>query len=154
MTIYLIDYENVGEKGLEGYSGLQPEDKVMLFFNPSLNPKISIAAVQVLGSRLELLAVQKAGKNYLDIYLSACLGRMSAQHTEASFVIVSHDQDYVPAMDYCHHIGTDVRMAKNIATAMAAATLKPATRRRKKAEPSVPEPEKPAKTKKSRTKTT
>ena len=119
MTIYLVDYENVSEKGLVGYQNVQEEDRVIVFYNAALNPKIPISVVQFLGSRMEFQEVPKSGKNYLDIYLSTYLGRITEQCPEANFVIVSRDKDYAPAMDCCRCAGVRVSQVQSLAQSFA-----------------------------------
>ena len=108
MTTYLIDYENTSHHGLEGFKKLTPQDTVVIFLGArQASSSMPIETVRELtwqGARPRLLwkRAKKTSKNYLDLQLVSYLGSLIGDPAieEASYVIVSKDQDFLSAIDF------------------------------------------------------
>ncbi|MBO4359862.1 MAG: hypothetical protein J5822_03180 [Eubacteriaceae bacterium] len=111
---FLVDYENVKEKGLEGFFSLKRRDTVYVFY--SINQqKISMEFIQTLrkgffNPKIEYVYV-KAGKQSLDMQLSSFLGYLISENGTFScdYTIVSGDRDFLHVLDFWND-----RMGKNI----------------------------------------
>lgn len=93
-TCYLIDFENVGLKGLEGAEKLTRHDRVYLFSTRNA-PKIDTATLSTF-KRTHLLVHEVPAKGQsLDMHLVSYLGYLlgSCEPTP-KFVIISNDTDY------------------------------------------------------------
>ena len=70
--IFLIDFENVHEKGLEGIGQLGPQDTVHLFYTKNAS-KISLDILSEIQAKLKFHKVN-VGKQSLDMQLVSYLG--------------------------------------------------------------------------------
>jgi len=93
-TYYLIDFENVGLKGLEGAEKLTRYDHVYLFSTRNA-PKIDTATLSTF-KRTNLLVHEVPAKSQsLDMHLVSYLGYLIGSCEAAPrFVIISNDTDY------------------------------------------------------------
>lgn len=99
--IYLIDYENVGEKGIEKVENINKEDIVVLFFNNS--SKITLKTIKDLNDtecRIELYSLGQKGKNALDFELVSYLGYLIKENPKDNLIIISKDKGYNFAIDF------------------------------------------------------
>lgn len=104
--IYLVDYENTGAKGLEGYSFLNKEDKIILFHNKTniINKNFLKELLNI--CEIETIELVKAGKNGLDFYIGVYVGELVANKCPERIFIVSKDAGYLAVTHYCqeyHH---------------------------------------------------
>ena len=76
MSLYLIDYENVREKGFEGVEKLTGRDEVIIFYSEFIKNLPFHIHVELMNSKAkyEYFATHKVGKNYLDFQLATFLG--------------------------------------------------------------------------------
>ena len=81
MKIYLVDFENVKSKGLEGIDKLCETDSVIIFFSENSDTLSFEMHQKVLSSKadIEYFKVCVGGKNALDFQLSTLLGFMVAK---------------------------------------------------------------------------
>ncbi len=153
---FLIDFENVSDEGLKGFSSLTPEDTVELFYTQNAN-KITIeffSGVQALPKHAELRFLPvAAGNQALDLQLATYLGHVIADGS-AEYCVVSKDKGYEHVIGFWKALKPEVRvvMHKSIADCLSAGTPKPAkakssetAAKTKKAAPAAAEA-KPAKT--------
>lgn len=97
--IFLIDYENVSDSGLDGFFDLTSEDAVYLFFTVNAC-KIGIEFVDQLRKHADCASLRfiraATGNQALDFQLSSFLGGLIAEHPEkdCAFFIISKDRGY------------------------------------------------------------
>ncbi|MBQ1466609.1 MAG: hypothetical protein IIZ17_08040, partial [Eubacteriaceae bacterium] len=102
---FLVDYENVKEKGLEGFFSLKRRDTVYVFYSVN-QQKISMEFIQTLrkgffNPKIEYVYV-KAGKQSLDMQLSSFLGYLISENGTfaCDHTIVSSDRDFLHVLDF------------------------------------------------------
>lgn len=96
MKIYLVDYENVNESGLNGISKLTADYRVILFYTENAN-KMSFGLHRRLnesGADIQFQKVEGGAKNALDFQLSTCLGALATENKNDEFFIVSKDKGF------------------------------------------------------------
>ena len=115
--IYLIDYENVNEAGLDGIADLYQNDTLLIFYNETL--KLSIDVHKMLESsncKKDYIRINKSGKNYLDFQLSTYLGYLISQDKNAQFRIISKDQGFDAVVSFWRErdviIGRSINLTK------------------------------------------
>lgn len=100
--IYLVDYENVGEKGIKEVNKLSKEDRLILFYNDS--SKISMRLHKIIteesNCKVEYYCLGQKGKNALDFELVTYLGYLIGENPNDNFVIISKDKGYSSAIDF------------------------------------------------------
>lgn len=95
---FLIDYENVGERGLEGFFRLSEADRVLLFYTEKAN-RIGLDFLQNLlrsVTKAELLFCKVPfGNQALDLQLASFLGGIAVHANKGDFLaIISKDKGY------------------------------------------------------------
>lgn len=100
MKIYLIDFENVKSKGLDGIDKLQETDSVIIFFSENSDTLSFEMHQKVLSSKadIEYFKVSVGGKNALDFQLSTLLGYMVAKEIYSHIFVISNDRGF----DFLH----------------------------------------------------
>ena len=94
-TYYLIDYENVNEKGLEGFNNIDNNDKIIIFYTDRCK-NINMDFLQS-GAKRNLFNFYKVpmSDQSLDMHLVSYLGYLIGKDTEEKkFIIVSKDTDF------------------------------------------------------------
>ncbi len=102
MAIYLIDYENVHEKGLTGIEQLKSTDVLCLLYSDAAQ-SLTIDTMQLLtksGAEVQYFKCLGSGKNYLDFQLSTVLGLMAGSRGDNEFVIISGDKGFQSLVDF------------------------------------------------------
>ncbi len=102
MKVFLVDYENVHEAGLEGIDLLTDADKVIIFHGP-IKETVDLSIVKsIVKSKAEFdfIGTKRTADNYLDFQLSTYLGYWINQYSKAEFYIVSNDADYDAVIDF------------------------------------------------------
>ena len=152
-TCYLIDFENVGLKGLEGAEKLTRHDHVYLFSTRNA-PKIDTATLSTF-KRTHLLVHEVPAKGQsLDMHLVSFLGYLlGSLEPTPKFVIISNDTDYDDVVKFWNEeLGVSVarrerfhpeaaRAARKVTVAKATPTVKRTRPAAKKAAEKVPAPE-------------
>lgn len=99
--VFLIDFENVSDSGLEGFCELSEEDEVIVFYTPKAY-KISIDVIcnmQRSESHARLCFENVSGGNQaLDLQMATYLG--SILEDGIQYYIVSKDQGYAYVIDF------------------------------------------------------
>lgn len=114
MALILVDYENVNNLGLFGASYLNEQDKLVLFYSQYAN-KITEYNLKILrdsGSKLELVRLERQGKNGIDFYIASKIGYLAGLGTEKQIGIVSNDKGYQAVIDYWGLTGIDIRIVQ------------------------------------------
>ena len=102
MNLYLIDYENVKNSGLNGVNRLDSGDKVVVFYSPNADT-ISFETHKILlesSCQIDFFKIKRGGKNSLDFQLSTYLGFMMSKGNFKNAVIISRDQGYDSLLDF------------------------------------------------------
>lgn len=99
MATYLVDYENVHYKGLEGIEHLTKKDTVIVFYSQAMN-KVTFSVYKDIRSSkatFKHIFAHTGVINSLDMQLSSYLGALIAIRDDSKFFIVSKDRcfDYV-----------------------------------------------------------
>ncbi|MDR2606088.1 MAG: hypothetical protein LBC38_02255, partial [Oscillospiraceae bacterium] len=102
MTIYFIDYENVGAAGLQGINRLTEGDLVVVFHGINSGSISFDLHVQIFSSlaTVEYIRTAKSAKNYLDFQLTTYLGYQVANSNASDFIIVSRDAGFDSVIDF------------------------------------------------------
>ena len=111
MTYYLIDTENVAGRWTGIARKAAPGDMFLLFYtDESKKPDPdALAAASLQGASFRFLKCCAGRENALDFQLTAYLGILRGEHPDATFVILSDDKRYDPAIAFLHDMGMDVR---------------------------------------------
>ncbi|MCQ2451512.1 MAG: PIN domain-containing protein [Oscillospiraceae bacterium] len=92
-TVYLIDYENVHEAGLQGMNLCPAGDSIHLFYSVNAN-RLSLDLLRGMQATLTVHKVQP-GRQSLDMQLVSYLGYLiGTEGPDCHFVIVSKDTDF------------------------------------------------------------
>lgn len=102
MSIYLIDFENVHDDGLEGIKGLTGADKVIIFYGTQIKSIPFERHVEIMNSKahVEYFKTKKIAKNYLDFQLTTHLGYLIGKGEKGPVHIISKDTGYDSVVDY------------------------------------------------------
>ena len=117
MSIYLIDYENVNESGLEGVKGLKSEDQVHIFFSDQIKTIPFERSIELTQSRarIEYIRTHKTAKNYLDFQLSTYLGYLIGKGEKGEVIVVSADKGFDSVVDFWKGRNIKISRFENIA---------------------------------------
>ncbi|MBK1618483.1 hypothetical protein CKO42_08535 [Lamprobacter modestohalophilus] len=107
-THYLIDYESIQPKQLEGW--LANETSITLFVGPQQHrlPIDLVMRMQALGERGRYVKIERAGKNALDFHLAFYLGELAAADPQARYRILSKDSGFDSLIAHLQARGLDV----------------------------------------------
>lgn len=99
---FLIDYENVGESGMDGVEHLYDTDMLEVFYSKCCE-KMSRKTMDFIlksGCGFQTYKLKKTGKNALDFYIVSRVGEMFGTSYTGKLVIVSRDRGYSAVKDY------------------------------------------------------
>ncbi len=104
MKIYLVDFENVKSKGLQGVDNLTETDTVIIFYSENSDTINFEMHQKVLTSKadIEYFKVNVGGKNALDFQLSTLLGYLVAKDTYTNIFVISNDRGFDFLHDFWH----------------------------------------------------
>lgn len=102
MCVYLIDYENVGMKGLNGIGQLGENDKVYIFYGKNAGSVSFETLEQIINSpaKVNCLRALKSAKNYLDFQLVTFSGFLVAHLDDKEYKIISKDTGFDAVVDF------------------------------------------------------
>ncbi len=94
LNVVLIDFENVQPQDL----GMLEDGnfQVKLFLGPHQARRISTpiaTALQPLGRSVEYIPLETSGKNNLDFHIACYIGRLSMEHSDAFYHVITNDTD-------------------------------------------------------------
>ncbi len=117
MSIYLIDYENVNESGLEGVKSLKAEDQVHIFFSDQIKSIPFERSIELTQShaQIEFIRTHKTAKNYLDFQLSTYLGYLIGKGEKGEVIVVSADKGFDSVVDFWKGRNVKISRFENIA---------------------------------------
>ncbi len=121
----MIDFENIGSRGLQGAEYLQPDDSVTIFYSQACM-KIEqrrFFLVKESGCEFQICKLQKARKNALDFYIASRIGEIYGQGYTGMTAIVSNDTGFQAVREYwknCTSIPRDIILRPNVEQCIAA----------------------------------
>ena len=143
MTYYLADIENIADRWRGIAQDAQPGDVFLLFHTghiPKFNPE-TFAQASLRGVSFRFIKCYNRRENALDFQLAAYMGMLFASHPDATFVILSRDGGYDPAILLLRDMGADIRRFPPPVHEVTPASAPSASRTYKEAVlSSVPEP--------------
>lgn len=110
MSIYLVDFENVHDDGLEGIKGLTDADKVIIFYGTQIKSIPFDRHVELMNTKahVEYFKTKKIAKNYLDFQLTSHLGYLIGKGEKGAVHIISKDTGYDSVVDYWKGYGIKI----------------------------------------------
>lgn len=100
--LFLIDYENVGNAGMNGCHYLNASDYIIIFYSETRKnmERRFLDDIADSGCSFEICKLCKNGKNALDFYIASKLGEIFGGGFEGTSVIVSRDAGFQAVRDY------------------------------------------------------
>lgn len=119
MACYLVDYENVNQKGVNGVYQLKltENDSIIIYYSNSANSLTFELHNELMrtNAKIEYRKITSESKNALDFILVCDLGRLITQNPDVHFYIVSKDGDYDNVIKYVTgHYKCSVEKIKSI----------------------------------------
>ncbi len=116
MALYLIDFENVHDSGLNGICSLTEQDEVSIFYSNKSEHMSFDTHVNIMKSeaRIKYIKLRRSAKNYLDFQLCTHLGYLIGSKTEGPYFIISKDTGYDSIIDYWRDHGITVTRQPSI----------------------------------------
>lgn len=102
MIHFMIDFENVGSRGLQGAEYLQTDDSVTIFYSQACM-KIEqrrFCQIRESGCEFQICKLQKARKNALDFYIASRIGEIYGQGYTGLTAVVSNDTGFQAVREY------------------------------------------------------
>jgi PIN domain len=102
-TILLVDYENVGDAGLEK---LPSHQRLLLFVGQGQRPKEDfVKKTMESGVHLEMIPVTGFSRNNLDFHLAFYLGRLVEEDAGSNLIIFSKDKGFASLTKHIAKLG-------------------------------------------------
>ena len=118
MNYFLVDFENVKSRGLEGIDELGEQDRVVIFYSDNVNTITFDMHYKIMESKAEILMkkVFVGSKNALDFQLASSLGYLIKENEgqDAVYNIVTADQGFRFLKDFWVSQGEWVFIFKNL----------------------------------------
>lgn len=119
MDCYLVDYENVNQKGINGIQQLKltKNDRVVIYYSNNANSLTFELHRELmrLDAEIEYRKITCDSKNALDFILVCELGRFTALNPDDCYYIVSNDGDYDNVIKYINgHYNCSIKKIKTI----------------------------------------
>lgn len=116
MSVYLVDYENVGVNGLNGIEQIDKEEAVHIFYSENadkltfeMHKKISESKANIHYYRADV-----GKKNALDFQLATYLGYLIALAGNEDYYIVSKDETFSFLVKFWNKQNKSVHMTSNL----------------------------------------
>lgn len=110
----LVDFENVQPRNLGLLRGGGFRIKVFLGSQQGKLELEFVKAMQAFGEDAEYVQMAGNGKNALDFHLAYFLGKLSAEHPDAAFSIISNDTGFDPLVRYLKAQGIDCKRSGKV----------------------------------------
>ncbi|MBP5160188.1 MAG: hypothetical protein ILP10_07820 [Lachnospiraceae bacterium] len=110
MRHYFIDLENVRSAGLEGVLSLSENDRVYVFYSDNANT-LTIPTLESISSskaNVRYIKINFYGSNAMDFQIVAMFGAMIEREKTGSFFIISHDNGFKSAVNFCKDFFEDL----------------------------------------------
>lgn len=108
---FMIDFENVRDRGLDGAIYLTPNDSVTIFYSRA-SQKISQGKLQEVfnsGCNLSICKLEHTAKNSLDYYIATAVGECYGSGYTGITAIVSNDKGFRAVKDYWQNRSSPAR---------------------------------------------
>lgn len=114
--IFLIDFENVHDEGLDGYGDLNENDKVFFFYSIQIKNISFDRHVEMMNCKasVEYIKTGKTAKNYLDFQLTTYLGYLLGKGEQGKIYIISKDQGFDSTVDFWLERGYQITRQESI----------------------------------------
>jgi hypothetical protein len=99
---FMIDFENIRDRGLDGAEYLTEDDSVTIFFSRSCQ-KVGQGKLQKVfdsGCKLDICQLQNTGKNAVDFYIASRIGELYGNGYTGITAIISNDNGYKAVREY------------------------------------------------------
>ncbi len=108
--LYLVDYENVSDAGLNGIDKLTPADLVIIFYGSKVKSIAYDSLIAITGSsaNIEHIKAEKTAKNYLDFQLTTYLGYKLGQNSFKDIYVISKDSGFDAVVDFWSNKGFSI----------------------------------------------
>lgn len=129
----LIDFENVHPGSLAMLRGKNFKTLIFLGATQTKLPTELACEIQALGPNAEYVRSDGSGHNALDFHIAYYIGRLSAEHPEATFHIISKDTGFDPLIKHLRTKGIICQRSANLSGLpgmQSAASTPPASRAR------------------------
>ena len=119
MIHFMIDFENIGSRGLQGAEFLQADDSVTIFYSQACMKieRKRFCQLKESGCSIRLCKLQKTGKNALDFYIASHIGEIYGQGYTGMTAIVSNDRGFRAVKEYwksCVDVPRDIILRSDI----------------------------------------
>ena len=111
----LIDFENVQPRSLAALHGHSFKVKLFVGASQTKIPLELARELQTLGHDADYVQISGNGRNALDFHIAYTLGELSAQHSDAAFLVVSKDTGFDPLIKHMKARNIRVQRIKDIA---------------------------------------
>jgi hypothetical protein len=119
-----VDFENVQDVDLTLAKDKPVHVTLLIGAKQTKMPMKLATQLHAFATQVRPLEVGGSGRNALDLTLAMHLGREIERHPHASFVIVSHDQDFDPMVAHLKNTGTLIARVSTFAAVPALAPAK------------------------------
>lgn len=137
MRHYFIDLENVRSAGLEGIVSLDESDYVHIFYSDNAN-SLTIPALESINSskaRVSYTKINTTGSNAMDFQIVAMLGAMIEREKTGDFFVISHDNGFKSAINFCKEFFSDYGLTVGLFASIDSSLKKDALTAEKKPQP-------------------
>lgn len=102
MIHFMVDFENVTGRGLQGCEYLNVHDKITIFYSQACSQVEYKLVQQILstGCDFDICRLQRTGKNALDFYIASRIGEVFGNGYTGTVAIVSNDKGFAAVQDY------------------------------------------------------
>ncbi|MCR5418746.1 MAG: hypothetical protein K6E84_07515 [Lachnospiraceae bacterium] len=116
MSLYLVDYENTGVRGIAGIEGLRSTDRLIILYGPKTGsvPFEDMVKMTSSPAAVEFIRTTKTAKNYLDFQLTTYLGYLVAQRAAEKYYIISRDSGFDSVLDFWQEKGIRIERYVNL----------------------------------------
>lgn len=99
---FMIDFENVLARGLQGCEYMNERDKITIFYSQACAQIENrwLQAILATGADLDICKLQKTGKNALDFYIASRIGEEYGEGFSGVIAIVSNDKGFQAVRGY------------------------------------------------------
>ena len=128
MSLYLVDYENTGVRGIAGIEGLRSTDRLIILYGPKTGsvPFEDMVKMTSSPAAVEFIRTTKTAKNYLDFQLTTYLGYLVAKKAAEKYYIISRDSGFDSVLDFWQEKGIFIERYVNLSLeAVSDADAKP-----------------------------
>lgn len=115
INFVMVDFENVQPRNMGLLKGGPFRIKVFLGASQGKITLEMAQALQTFGDDAEYIQVVGSGKDALDFHIAFYIGRLSAQHPEASFSIISRDTGFDPLIKHLKAMHIECKRSASVA---------------------------------------